>query len=174
MKPVVIKRDGCRAPFNGQLIAEAVCRAAEAVNQANPALAERISSAVSQELEGRGEVDIHEIQNRVENHLMASDDKAIARAYIEYRHDRDQAREARGRLAQEIRGLVEQTNALLGELAARLPALRHIAGHEDLDRERVPASDDPAVQVHRKLDPGPRFPWTRVLSEVPLQRVLPL
>ena len=64
--------------------------------------------------------------------------------------------------------------ALLGELAARLPALRHIAGHEDLDRERVPASDDPAVQVHRKLDPGPRFPWTRVLSEVPLQRVLPL
>ena len=39
-------------------------------------------------------MDIHEIQNRVENHLMASDDKAIARAYIEYRHDRDQAREA--------------------------------------------------------------------------------
>ena len=64
--------------------------------------------------------------------------------------------------------------ALLHELAARLPALRHIAGHEDLDRERVPASDDPAVQVHRKLDPGPRFPWARVLSEVPLQRVLPL
>ena len=64
--------------------------------------------------------------------------------------------------------------ALLHDLAARLPALRHIAGHEDLDRERVPASDDPAVQVHRKLDPGPRFPWTRVLSEVPLQRVLPL
>ena len=64
--------------------------------------------------------------------------------------------------------------ALLHELAARLPTLRHIAGHEDLDRERVPASDDPAVQVHRKLDPGPRFPWTRVLSEVPLQRVLPL
>ena len=64
--------------------------------------------------------------------------------------------------------------ALQHELAARLPALRHIAGHEDLDRERMPASDDPAVQVHRKLDPGPRFPWTRVLSEVPLQRVLPL
>ena len=64
--------------------------------------------------------------------------------------------------------------ALLHELAARLPALRHIAGHEDLDRERVPASDDPALQVHRKLDPGPRFPWARVLAEVPLQRVLPL
>jgi len=62
--------------------------------------------------------------------------------------------------------------ALLQDLAARLPTLRHIAGHEDLDRERVPASDDPAVLVHRKLDPGPRFPWERVLAQVPLQRLL--
>lgn len=53
MKPVVIKRDGCRAPFNAQLIAEAVGRAAEAVNQASPALAERIAAAVTQELNSR-------------------------------------------------------------------------------------------------------------------------
>ena len=59
MKPVVIKRDGCRAPFNAQLIAEAVGRAAEAVSQANPTLGERVAAAVTQELEGRGEVDIH-------------------------------------------------------------------------------------------------------------------
>ena len=64
--------------------------------------------------------------------------------------------------------------ALLHDLAARLPALRHIAGHQDLDRERVPASDDPSERVHRKLDPGPCFPWTKVLEQVPLQRVLPL
>ena len=113
MKPVVIKRDGCRAPFNGQLIRDAVSRAAAAVNQASPALAERIAAAVSQELEGRGEVDIHEIQNRVENHLMASDDKAIARAYIEYRHDRDQAREARVAWPRRSAAWVEQTNAAL-------------------------------------------------------------
>ncbi len=62
--------------------------------------------------------------------------------------------------------------ALLQDLAKRLPSLQHIAGHEDLDRERVPASDDPAVLVHRKLDPGPRFPWERVLAQVPLQRLL--
>ncbi|WP_028920735.1 N-acetylmuramoyl-L-alanine amidase [Pseudoxanthomonas suwonensis] len=67
---------------------------------------------------------------------------------------------------------VESLVALLQDLAARLPTLRHIAGHEDLDRERVPASDDPAVLVHRKLDPGPRFPWERVLAQVPLQRLL--
>jgi len=61
--------------------------------------------------------------------------------------------------------------ALLNHLADGLPALRHIAGHEDLDREQVPASDDPAVQVQRKLDPGPRFPWEQVLASVRLQRL---
>lgn len=60
--------------------------------------------------------------------------------------------------------------ALLNHLADELPALRHIAGHEDLDREQVPASDDPSLLVQRKLDPGPRFPWERVLAAVSLQR----
>src|SRR5690606_29408871 len=48
--------------------------------------------------------------------------------------------------------------ALLARLRTTLPALRHIAGHEDLDTAQVPASDDPAVQVARKRDPGPLFP----------------
>jgi N-acetylmuramoyl-L-alanine amidase len=61
--------------------------------------------------------------------------------------------------------------ALLGQLRATLPALRGIAGHEDLDRERVPASDDPGVTVARKRDPGPLFPWDAVLAAVPLRRV---
>ncbi len=67
----------------------------------------------------------------------------------------------------------EQIDALIGllaDLGRRLPALRRIAGHEDLDTRRVPATDDPAVEVRRKLDPGPRFPWPRVLSAVPLER----
>lgn len=68
---------------------------------------------------------------------------------------------------------VEALVALLETLVSGLPALRWIAGHEDLDRERVPASDDPAIQVQRKRDPGPLFPWPRVLGAVPLQR-LPL
>ena len=68
---------------------------------------------------------------------------------------------------------IDALAALLQDLAATLPSLRHIAGHEDLDREQVPASDDPAVLVQRKLDPGPRFPWARVLAQTPLQR-LPL
>ena len=67
-----------------------------------------------------------------------------------------------------------QVEALLGLLARlrhELPGLRLVAGHEDLDTTRVPASDDPGVQVQRKRDPGPRFPWARVLAAVPLQRL---
>ncbi|HEY2346721.1 MAG TPA: N-acetylmuramoyl-L-alanine amidase [Xanthomonadaceae bacterium] len=64
--------------------------------------------------------------------------------------------------------------ALLGELRARLPKLQWIAGHEDLDIAQVPASDDASKTVARKRDPGPWFPWERVLAATPLQRMLPL
>lgn len=65
---------------------------------------------------------------------------------------------------------IEALEALLAHLAESLPALREIAGHEDLDTGTVPASDDPALQVRRKLDPGTRFPWQRVMAGCRLQR----
>ena len=67
---------------------------------------------------------------------------------------------------------VEALLVLLVKLQNQLPCLRWIAGHEALDRERVAASDDPNQQVYRKRDPGPLFPWDRVLagtSLIPLQ-----
>ncbi len=66
---------------------------------------------------------------------------------------------------------VDALIALLQRLHANLPALRWIAGHEDLDTDEVAASDDPAVLVRRKRDPGPLFPWARVLGAVGLQRL---
>lgn len=63
--------------------------------------------------------------------------------------------------------------ALLHRLQLRIPSLRFIAGHEDLDRDEVPASDDPSALVRRKLDPGPLFPWAKVLRDVSLQRLMP-
>ncbi len=59
---------------------------------------------------------------------------------------------------------------LLVALTQRLPALERIAGHEDLDREEIPASDDARLFVRRKLDPGPLFPWGAVLGAVQLRR----
>ncbi|HEY0200207.1 MAG TPA: N-acetylmuramoyl-L-alanine amidase [Burkholderiaceae bacterium] len=60
--------------------------------------------------------------------------------------------------------------ALLAHLQKTLPALRWIAGHEDLDREQVAADDDPSMLVPRKRDPGPLFPWDMVLARVGLER----
>lgn len=67
-----------------------------------------------------------------------------------------------------------QIDALLGLLAhlrTALPNLKSISGHEDLDTDTVPASDDPAMRVQRKLDPGPMFPWQRVLTLAGLPRL---
>jgi N-acetylmuramoyl-L-alanine amidase len=62
---------------------------------------------------------------------------------------------------------------LLRGLRDELPNLRLIAGHEDLDTEEVAASDDPMRRVRRKRDPGPMFPWARILPACGLQRLLP-
>lgn len=61
--------------------------------------------------------------------------------------------------------------ALLRGLRDELPALRYVAGHEDLDTAEVPASDDPMRRVRRKRDPGPQFPWDVVERETGLTRL---
>ncbi len=69
-----------------------------------------------------------------------------------------------------------QVSALVGllqQLQDMLPGLASIAGHEDLDTGCEPASDDPSIQVPRKRDPGPMFPWERVMATTTLQRLQP-
>lgn len=65
---------------------------------------------------------------------------------------------------------IDALKTLLGQLCAEHPKLSRIAGHEDLDTARMPASNDPALQVSRKLDPGPMFPWPEVMAGCPLER----
>ena len=62
---------------------------------------------------------------------------------------------------------------LLDSLGQQLPQLRWVAGHEDLDREQVPATDAPQHLVARKRDPGPQFPWAYLLANTRLQRLQP-
>jgi N-acetylmuramoyl-L-alanine amidase len=69
----------------------------------------------------------------------------------------------------QIDALIE----LLRHLQSELPSLALVAGHEDLDTDEVDASDDPARKVRRKRDPGPLFPWERVLAAVTLRRLQP-
>jgi N-acetylmuramoyl-L-alanine amidase len=62
---------------------------------------------------------------------------------------------------------------LIRWLRAELSELRHICGHADLDQERIAASNNPAIEIFRKLDPGPLFPWPRVLAESGLSAFKP-
>lgn len=118
MTPHVMKRDGCKVPFKSERIKEAILRAAKAAGVDDADYCATVAEVVSSQMNERSQVDINEIQTAVENQLMSGPYKQLARAYIEYRHDRDIQREKRGRLNQEIRGLVEQTNsALLNENA---------------------------------------------------------
>lgn len=60
--------------------------------------------------------------------------------------------------------------ALLGQLRSDHPGLRFIAGHDALDQRREASADDPAILLRRRLDPGPMFPWDRVMPEGGLER----
>ncbi|MEO9078544.1 MAG: N-acetylmuramoyl-L-alanine amidase [Rhodanobacter sp.] len=66
---------------------------------------------------------------------------------------------------------INALHELLDHLRSEFPNLRKIAGHEDLDTEMIPASDDPSLQVRRKLDPGAMFPWGDVLRDSKLTRI---
>lgn len=59
---------------------------------------------------------------------------------------------------------------LIAHLRQRCRSLTDIAGHEDLDLNEVPASDDPTLKVRRKRDPGVMFPWGEVLAASGLHR----
>jgi ribonucleoside-triphosphate reductase (formate) len=168
--PIVIKRDGCKVLFDSSLIHQAVSRAASAASIDNAEYCQQVTDVVSEALLGKSQVDINEIQDAVENQLMSGPYKKLARAYIEYRHDRDVTRELRGRLNQEIRGLVEQSNvALLNENANKdskvIPTQRdllagivakHYAKQHILPRDVVLAHERGEIHYH-DLDYSPFF-----------------
>jgi N-acetylmuramoyl-L-alanine amidase len=58
---------------------------------------------------------------------------------------------------------------LLKSLSEQLPSLSLISGHSVLDLTMIRATDDENVQVRRKQDPGPMFPWKDILEMTPLK-----
>ncbi|WP_437613421.1 anaerobic ribonucleoside-triphosphate reductase [Erwinia sp. V71] len=171
MATVVIKRDGCQVAFDEQRICAAICGAARAAQINDDDYCATVARQISLQMQGRSKVDIHEIQSAVEDLLMAGRYPQLARTYIEYRHDRDVAREQRGKLNQAIRGLVEQSNpALLNENANKdskvIPTQRdllagivakHYAQQHLLPLDVVSAHERGEIHYH-DLDYSPFFP----------------
>lgn len=167
----VIKRDGCNVAFDETRIGEAIRGAARAAEIEDDRYCAEMTRQICQQLQRQERLDIHDIQRTVENHLMAGRYPELARTYIEYRHDRDIARELRGKLNKAIRGLVEQTNpALLNENANKdskvIPTQRdllagivakHYATQHILPRDIVMAHERGDIHYH-DLDYSPFFP----------------
>ena len=171
MKPIVIKRDGSRAPFSRDRIQAAVEAAADHVDKEIAIYALNVALAVELQLNDHDEVHIAEIQTLVENELMQGPYKSLARSYIEYRHDRDIAREKQSVLTREIEGLIEESNVdLINENANKdgkvIPTQRdllagivakHYAKTHILPRDIVQAHEQGDIHYH-DLDYAPFFP----------------
>lgn len=171
MNITVIKRDGSRATYQNSRIIDAIKGASEQVTPEVESYAQLVAHAVEVALKGQEEVGIRQIQDLVENELMQGPHKVLARAYIEYRHDRDIAREKISVLNKEISGLIEQSNAeLLNENANKdgkvIPTQRdllagivakHYATRHILPRDIVQAHERGEIHYH-DLDYAPFFP----------------
>lgn len=86
----VIKRDGRKVPFDYTLIDKAILAAMKEVNTIDSNFAIETAKNIAQTCPD--EISVEDIQDRVEEALMSSDYKNVARAYAIYRDKRRKAR----------------------------------------------------------------------------------
>ncbi|MBL8263755.1 MAG: N-acetylmuramoyl-L-alanine amidase [Xanthomonadaceae bacterium] len=121
-----------------------------------------------------GRVLIYVRPDRVAHHVRGHNPRSIGIELVNtgrYPHWRDSKHQAMDEPYPEAQ--VVALIALLAHLQAQFPSVKFIAGHEDLDREMEQALDDPSVLVPRKRDPGPLFPWDRIMQAVRWERLQP-
>lgn len=104
----VIKRDGKIVSFDAEKIVAAVMQAQGSIADDTEGLGRDCAEAVTSHMD-LYQIDIDHIQRLIENYLM-SKNADVARAYIEYRSERDRIREANSPLTQSIQGLITLTN----------------------------------------------------------------
>jgi len=95
----VVKRDGTQVSFNSGKIKAAIENAMKETKAGvDSALAGEIAAAIEKQVE-RSErtINVEDIQDLVEDFLMASERKDAAKKYIIYRYERDKTRDARKR-----------------------------------------------------------------------------
>lgn len=95
---MVIKRNGQKVEFEKNKIREAVKKAwievKSGINNKGNSICDYVADEIETEYrELKDEISVEEIQNRVEDLLMDSGEKQVARAYIRYRYKRELVRE---------------------------------------------------------------------------------
>ena len=115
MTAQIIKRDGRTQAWNKQKIIEAIKKALIAVDgtltKAGVNMARRVAKNIEKEVfESPVALSVEQIQDMVEEGLMASSRKDVARAYITYRNERAKIRNQKGELNRKITEKLLATN----------------------------------------------------------------
>lgn len=113
------KRDGRVEPFDRQKIVNAITKAMERSEEMDVEVAERIANKIA----GANlppTVDVEQVQDLVEDNLMASRCKKTAKEYITYREKRNRERQRNTKLNQQIENIllcknVQNSNANVDE-----------------------------------------------------------
>lgn len=164
----VEKRDGKTVDFDKEKIRIAVEKAGGTMTDADAA----IMLVQYNQIRDGSAMKIARIQELVEESLMKTN-PAVARAYIEYRHDRDIAREQKSKLFTDISSMVnlsnkEITNENANKDARVFPTQRdllagivakHFARNHILPKHIVEAHDSGDIHYH-DLDYSPFTPYT--------------
>ena len=110
----VTKRDGRQVDFNEEKIVKAILKAFIEVDGDTSeyayAKAGNIAQYIKKRAEEKGQLSIEEIQDLVENGLMATKRKDVAKAYVKYREKRTKDREKNTDWMQEIFEKLEASN----------------------------------------------------------------
>lgn len=96
----VIKRDGRKVEFDKQKISNAILKAMSETDFTDIELANEIAENISKN--NQFNLSVEDIQDMVENQLMESNRKDVAKKYIIYRNDRSRIREQKTQLMKEI------------------------------------------------------------------------
>ena len=165
---LVEKRDGTIVDFDKEKIRNAVYKAGGTMTDEDSA----IMLVLHSQIRNGKPMKISQIQELVEESLMKTN-PTVARAYIEYRHDRDIAREQNGKLFRDIKGLMtlsnkELTNENANKDSRVFPTKRdllagivskHMARNHILPKYIVEAHDSGDIHYH-DLDYSPFTPYT--------------
>lgn len=112
MVEVIVKRDGRKEPFSKDKIVNAINSAFESVDGEVSIDSSKISNNIAEEIQNNGsnEMSVEDVQDLVEDALMHSYRKDVAKKYILYRNERTKIRDRNSRLMKAVSEKLEASN----------------------------------------------------------------